>query len=301
MKITCDVIKDILPLYAEGLASPDTAALAEEHLAACEACRNALNELRAPVSIAADTDAAPLRRVRRTMKRQKARTIVFTALVCLAIAVTALGWLTSHEYIPYAGNIISVTEHDGGLVFARFGEGVSGYEIISEPMETGEGTIVHTTAWDSVWNRLFNSSIPGGEIVLNPNGGTVTAVYYDQADEAESVLLHGKGIYDSSIILPRLFLAYYAVFAAVLASVCIVMTALLRRRKAARRIVWRIALAPLSYLIAHVLIKGFSTVTYSGFRDLFLILLTAIPVYGALFIVSARIKRRGFTKKRAEP
>ena len=43
MKLECDVIRDLLPLYAEKLASPASSALVEQHLAACPACRAGWN------------------------------------------------------------------------------------------------------------------------------------------------------------------------------------------------------------------------------------------------------------------
>ena len=45
MKLSCDVIRDLLPLYADRAASADTAALVEEHLASCPACREELGRL----------------------------------------------------------------------------------------------------------------------------------------------------------------------------------------------------------------------------------------------------------------
>ena len=39
MKLDCEVIRDLLPLYAEHMASPASTALVEEHLQECEACR----------------------------------------------------------------------------------------------------------------------------------------------------------------------------------------------------------------------------------------------------------------------
>ena len=39
MKVSCDVIQDLLPLYTDQAASADTVALVEEHLASCPACR----------------------------------------------------------------------------------------------------------------------------------------------------------------------------------------------------------------------------------------------------------------------
>ena len=38
-KIPCAIIKDLLPLYIDGLTSEETNALVEEHLAECDGCR----------------------------------------------------------------------------------------------------------------------------------------------------------------------------------------------------------------------------------------------------------------------
>ena len=49
MKLDCDVIRDLLPLYAEKLASSASSALVEQHLAECEACRAELEQMEKPV------------------------------------------------------------------------------------------------------------------------------------------------------------------------------------------------------------------------------------------------------------
>ena len=45
MKMNCDIIRDLLPLYAEHITSEATNALVEEHLAECEACRAELEQM----------------------------------------------------------------------------------------------------------------------------------------------------------------------------------------------------------------------------------------------------------------
>ena len=45
MKLDCEVIRDLLPLYAEHIASPASTALVEEHLESCEACREELRQM----------------------------------------------------------------------------------------------------------------------------------------------------------------------------------------------------------------------------------------------------------------
>lgn len=39
MNISCDIIKDLLPLYHDGVCSDDSKAMVEEHLSHCESCQ----------------------------------------------------------------------------------------------------------------------------------------------------------------------------------------------------------------------------------------------------------------------
>lgn len=49
--ITCDVVRDLLPSYVEGLSSADTITLVDEHLAGCATCRDALAAMRADMGV----------------------------------------------------------------------------------------------------------------------------------------------------------------------------------------------------------------------------------------------------------
>ena len=42
MRITCDVIQDLMPSYVDGILSEDSQALVKEHMEACEECRKML-------------------------------------------------------------------------------------------------------------------------------------------------------------------------------------------------------------------------------------------------------------------
>ena len=44
MKITCNIIEDLLPLYIDDMVSEDSRQLVEEHLKECAACRKMLDE-----------------------------------------------------------------------------------------------------------------------------------------------------------------------------------------------------------------------------------------------------------------
>ena len=67
--LTCGVVRDLLPSYADGIAGEETAAAVERHMAECEECRAALHRMKEP------EDAAPpeekeidyLKKVRRSV------------------------------------------------------------------------------------------------------------------------------------------------------------------------------------------------------------------------------------------
>ena len=79
MKNSCDVARDLLPLYVEGLASQDSAGLLEEHLAECEGCRARKREMEQPEQLPAETDTGTFQKVKAKIqhKKNKRRTTFF--------------------------------------------------------------------------------------------------------------------------------------------------------------------------------------------------------------------------------
>ncbi|MDO5558593.1 MAG: zf-HC2 domain-containing protein [Oscillospiraceae bacterium] len=51
MKITCDIVRDLLPLYHDGVCSQDSRQLVEEHLSSCERCADDLSSMDSDLSI----------------------------------------------------------------------------------------------------------------------------------------------------------------------------------------------------------------------------------------------------------
>ena len=51
MKIPCDLILDLLPLYQNNLCSEGSEAIITEHLATCENCNKVLNKMESLVDV----------------------------------------------------------------------------------------------------------------------------------------------------------------------------------------------------------------------------------------------------------
>ena len=110
----CSIAKDILPLYAEGLCSEETAAELEKHLEECEECKKQLEHYRTEIKPSADekTDSEqlkPMKKVSKKLKRNKLVTVVLT-LVIIAIA-GGIGALSYGELVNYGVSFSLIADY----------------------------------------------------------------------------------------------------------------------------------------------------------------------------------------------
>ena len=102
--MNCEIVRDLLPLYEDGLCSEESCGAVEEHLKTCEACRKLLPEDSAETGSPSEGSAAEsgaLQGISREWKRQKRRSwrrgILLGMALLLALALLAkpllLGYL----------------------------------------------------------------------------------------------------------------------------------------------------------------------------------------------------------------
>lgn len=126
MKITCNIIRDILPLYAEDMVCEETKALVDEHLCGCDECTKELAALKKKESIPVSADTAPMEHIRKTIRK---RQILTTVCVIMTIVSLIWSWITYWDAPIYltadqAFDSIELRE-DGGLAM-DFGNGYDG-------------------------------------------------------------------------------------------------------------------------------------------------------------------------------
>ncbi|SCY77264.1 zf-HC2 domain-containing protein [Alkaliphilus peptidifermentans] len=280
MKVKCNVIRDILPLYLENMISDDSCAMIEEHTEQCQECKIYLDEMKTFNKIPVDTNTSPLLKIKSKLHKKKIQTVIFSMMLSVMILVITIAFLTAPDYIPYSEDSVTINEIGNGSVIAIFEDTVSGYDISSYNEDDNTGYVYHITTWDSIWNRYINKS-RANNTILNLNDENVAAVYYYQTDGSEDILIYGKDINPNGgiVTLPRLFLTYYALIALILVAICGFFMALFRRHKKAVNLTMKILLLPVSYLLGLLMIKGFSTSSYTATRDFYAILLVMVPLY----------------------
>ncbi len=144
---------------------------------------------------------------------------------------------------------------------------------------------------------------PFKDFILNPNGETVSGVYFSSNDGSEDILIYGKDPNPGGkrITLPRLFLSYYALLAAFLAAIAGTAMFFFRNHQRIKSIIYKFFALPAAYLLGHLCIKGSSFLSYSASRDFFAILLAMLPIYCIMLMIEklrfARRLKRSKTKR----
>lgn len=100
----CNIVKDLLPLYAEGLASDDSAKLIEAHLETCADCRAEWESLKQGAGVS-DRDysaqAIPLKKIKKVLRKKKALLIVAAALLLLALLAVIAVEVILPKHLPF--------------------------------------------------------------------------------------------------------------------------------------------------------------------------------------------------------
>ena len=95
--MNCEIIRDLLPLYAEGLTGQAANREIEDHLAGCEACAKALQQLRLPVEQIEPHAEAWKAAVKKERKGRRRRTVLVALLALLVGAGICLALLLGQD------------------------------------------------------------------------------------------------------------------------------------------------------------------------------------------------------------
>ncbi len=111
MDISCDIIRDLLPLYHDNVCSEKSRKLVEEHLETCEKCKLELNKIGADIKgLNNIEDAKPLCAIAKGWKSDK-KSAFFKGTLLISV-IACIGCLITYNVIG------SYVAEDGRLVEA---------------------------------------------------------------------------------------------------------------------------------------------------------------------------------------
>ena len=105
MNTKCGIIRDLLPLYVEGVVSEESRQLIEEHLAECADCREYLKLLQEDLPEAETASFADETASLRKIKRKIAINRILIVMVTLGFAIAAIAFMSALKLTDYEGTL----------------------------------------------------------------------------------------------------------------------------------------------------------------------------------------------------
>jgi predicted anti-sigma-YlaC factor YlaD len=103
MKVSCEIIKDLLPLYHDGICSNDSKTMVEEHLAYCDSCKAELQVIddALPINNAEQNlkEAEAVKKLSRRWKKGMNKSLLKGILI--TIAIVALVALVLYSFMDF--------------------------------------------------------------------------------------------------------------------------------------------------------------------------------------------------------
>lgn len=124
-KYSCEMIKDLLPLYTDDVCSDESRKTVEEHLAECPACRAELEKLAKGITVAPEKDANVMKRIKKRLRTEKIAVAVISLAAILFAAVGSLILLINmtcamdYEKYNMAENMWAEEDENGDVWLVR--------------------------------------------------------------------------------------------------------------------------------------------------------------------------------------
>ena len=279
MKKECSIIRDILPLYTENMVSDETREFIEEHITVCDECKKEMEKMR-KIDNMPPSNTVPLKNIRKKLLYKKIQIALLTTALVLIIAISVFALLTAPKFYPYSDDILKLTENQNQSVTITFREDVKGFSYIESSDIDTDILVIQVEAWTSYFSEnILKSSRQS--ITIPYTDKDKISIYYLQNNDEEDVHIFGHNLLPTGKIvsLPRLALNYYLYIAIGSFVLAVLLLVVFRKKEMIRIWLLRLMAIPVSYVLGHIFIKGFSTTTYTLQRDFFLILLVSVMIY----------------------
>lgn len=159
MDITCDIIRDLLPLYAEDMVSSDSKRLVDDHLCGCDECVKELVALKKPQAVPVETDVSSLKRVELTIRRKKTLTVLAVLMTVTALIVTALTWLLTPYTLTAEEAIEGVWLTEDGFLAIDYTRGIIGHASQAIFDSNNEVEVCNTNRYDWYQARKMDAML----------------------------------------------------------------------------------------------------------------------------------------------
>jgi hypothetical protein len=179
MSNKCDIIKDLLPLYADDVCSDESRKAVEEHIKECADCKSELEKLGKNINVSPQKDAEVLKRIKRRLRIEKLVVGLVELVLVLIAGFYLLFYMAGYKSMDYdkhgLSNSISVEEDENGDVYLTYGP--VAVDFVTKTAADDNGTILGESGFDhnkkgygvSFKQRRINIFAPSPEFFFSPD------------------------------------------------------------------------------------------------------------------------------------
>lgn len=151
MEISCEIIRDLLPLYAEDLTSKASNELVEQHLCSCDECTKQLGILKKAQVIPVDVEVKSLKRVGDTIRRRRLLAVMTVLLFVVTMITSGTMLMDARIYLTAKQAVMAVERLEDGSIFIGLTNGITGvgHSRFDDTKNIG------VLAWTRLGNLLF--------------------------------------------------------------------------------------------------------------------------------------------------
>ena len=197
MKMSCNIIRDLLPLYIDDVCSEESRKMIEEHLKECSECKAYMESISddAPKEkeliqidpINESRKASSFRNIKKKFRRRQILTAVITVMIIVCVGVAVIGGLKRGKRIVEYDDNLSVSMVDGNLVGRLYGSSYTDLIIKNISVDHGgaSSNYIFFRVSDTIWDDISTSKNMMTEYVICPeekSADMVERVYYYTGD-----------------------------------------------------------------------------------------------------------------------
>lgn len=203
-KVSCDIIKDILPLYLDSVVSDDTKEMVEEHLKTCDFCRKEAAALKKVVALPVNqklqfAEARALKTLRSYLLKRKVIISIVSVIMAFLVMMGLYSYaVLSKTCIQYDEEIIKINEADGKLYAVYCGESLGGTVSINPLKMMIDGREKKVTAfyyYQTPWSKYIEPIFTDD----SDNRMEETVFYLGKKEDIDQVY-YGEFVLDGSNI-----------------------------------------------------------------------------------------------------
>ena len=138
-KVSCEIIKDMLPLYYDGVCSDDSKKMVEEHISKCDNCKMELEKIQDEIHIPEKNiienrkDSNVIKNISTSWKRLRLKSFIKGGIISALLMITIIGGyvgLFKWEIVSVATDAVKISDisemEDGKIVYyAEINDGYS--------------------------------------------------------------------------------------------------------------------------------------------------------------------------------